>query len=390
MLKQNFKSHSTNYKTETIEPMKKIFLFVAIASIIAACGTPDKNAELQKLKQEYATLGAKIQALEAEIGSTDSTNNNKNVQVTELQPTTFIHYIDVQGSIDAQQSVEIQPQMPGLVARVLVTEGQTVQAGQLLAELDNSIANASLTALQPQYDLALELYNRQKRLWEQKIGAEVNYLQAKTQKESLEKNMNTIREQIELSQIKSPISGVVDVVNLKVGQYAAPSPIAAIRVVNLGSLKVKSTLAESYINQVKKGNETKINFPDLGTEITSSVTHVAKTIDPLTRTFVVESAITGDLTNYRPNMVGVIKIVDYKNDNAFIVPLNNIQNSESAQYVYIAVNEGGKTIARKKEVQVGKTYNGTAEIIGGLAQGDKLITAGQFDMVDGMAINIKK
>ena len=370
--------------------MKKIFLLFAIASIFAACGETDKNAQLQKLKQEYASLGAQIQALEAEIGNSDSTNNNKNVQVTELQPTPFVHYIDVQGSIDAQQSVEIQPQMPGLVAKVLVTEGQSVQAGQLLAELDNSVAQASLNALQPQYDLALELYNRQKRLWEQKVGSEVNYLQAKAQKESLEKNMNTIREQIQLSQIKAPISGVVDVVNIKVGQYAAPGPIAAIRVVNLGSLKVKSTLAETYINQVKKGNETKIQFPDLGTEITSSVTHVAKTIDPLTRTFVVESAITGELTNYRPNMVGVIRIVDYKNDNAFTIPLNNIQNSENAQYVYIAVNEGGKTIARKKEVQVGKTYNGTAEIIGGIAAGDKLITAGQFDMVDGMPINIKK
>jgi len=370
--------------------MKKIFFLFAIAAIFAACGETDKNAELQKLKQEYASLGAKIQALEAELASTDSTNNNKNVQVTELQSTPFIHYIDVQGSIDAEQSVEIQPQMPGLVSKVLVTEGQSVQAGQLLAELDNSIANATLTAIQPQYDLALEVYNRQKRLWEQKVGSELAYLQAKTQKESLEKNMNTIREQIQLSQIKAPISGVVDVVNLKVGQYAAPSPIAAIRIVNLGSLKVKSTLAETYISQVKKGNETKISFPDLGTEISSTVTHVAKTIDPLTRTFVVESSITGDLSNYRPNMVGVIKIVDYKNENAFVIPLNNIQNSENGQFVYIAALEGGKTVARKKQVQVGKTYNGAAEIIGGLAQGDKLITAGQFDMVDGMPINIKK
>jgi RND family efflux transporter MFP subunit len=264
-----------------------------------------------------------------------------------------------------------------------------VQAGQLLAELDNSIASAQLVSLQPQFELAADLFNRQKRLWEQKVGSEVQYLQAKASKESIEKNLNVLREQIEMAQIKSPISGVVDYVSLKVGQYAAPSFDPAFRVVNMNQLKVKSMLAESYIAQVKKGDPVSLYFPDAQLELTANLSHVAKVIDPMTRTFVVESKLTGNIANLRPNMVSVMKIVDYKNDNAFVIPINLIQNAQNTQYVYIVVKENGKNIARRKTLQVGKTYNSQAEILGGLAPGDKLITTGYLDVTDGTEVSVK-
>lgn len=369
--------------------MKKILSLLALITLLASCGEKDKNEILKELKKEQALLSAKIQTLEAEINSADSSADKKVVLVTEIQPSSFQHFIDVQGLVDAEQNVAIQPQMPGLVTKVLVAEGQMVQAGQLLAELDNSIASAQLVSLQPQFELATDLFNRQKRLWEQKVGSEVQYLQAKASKESIEKNLNVLREQIEMAQIKSPISGVVDYVSLKVGQYAAPSFDPAFRVVNMNQLKVKSMLAESYIAQVKKGDPVSLYFPDAQLELTANLSHVAKVIDPMTRTFVVESKLTGNIANLRPNMVSVMKIVDYKNDNAFVIPINLIQNAQNTQYVYIVVKENGKNIARRKTLQVGKTYNSQAEILGGLAPGDKLITTGYLDVTDGTEVSVK-
>lgn len=369
--------------------MKKILSLLALIILLAACGEKDKKEILKELKKEHGILSAKIQTLEDEINNADSSSSKKVVLVTEIQPTSFQHFIDVQGLVDAEQNVAIQPQMPGLVTKVLVAEGQTVQAGQLLAELDNSIASAQLISLQPQLDLATDLFNRQKRLWEQKVGSEVQYLQAKAGKESLEKNLNVLREQIDMAQIKSPISGVVDYVSLKVGQYAAPSFDPAFRVVNMNQLKVKSQLAESYIAQVKKGDPVALYFPDAQLELTANLSHVAKVIDPMTRTFVVESKLTGNTANLRPNMVSVMKIVDYKNDAAFVIPVNLIQNAQNTQYVYIVVKENGKNIARRKTLQVGKTYNSQAEILGGLAPGDKLITTGYLDVTDGTEVSVK-
>jgi RND family efflux transporter MFP subunit len=328
--------------------------------------------------------------LEAEIAATDTSAKVvkiKDVKVTAVQPTGFRHYIDIQGAVDAEDNVAVQPLQPGKVMRILVNEGDQVKAGQLLAELEHDIQTKQLNSLQPQLDLAKDMFARQQRLWDQKIGSEMQYLQAKTQKESIEKQMETLQEQIDMSLIKAPIAGTVDHVGLKIGQIAMSMTVEpAFRIVNLSNLKVKGEIAEAYASKVKKGNPVLLHFPDLNKDVTANISFVERVIDPLTRTFTTEANLSGDNSEYHPNQVVILKVVDYENTAAFVIPINSVQNSSTEQFVYIAEQEGDHFIARKRLVQVGNTYDGNAEILAGLNANDQLITSGQFDLADGVQI----
>lgn len=368
--------------------MKQIFAIFTAVVLLASCGQPDPKAELAKLKAEKTQIEEKIKALEEEIAKTDTTKAGKikDVIVTAIAPSSFKHYIDVQGIVDADENVSIMPTMAGNVTKIYVNEGDNVKAGQLLAEIDNDIYVKQLNSLQPQLTLATDLFNRQKRLWDQKIGSEVQFLQAKTQKESIEKQIETIQEQIELTRIKSPINGTVDYVGLKLGQLAAPGAMPAFRVVNMNKLKVKANISETYASRVKKGNPVALYFPDLNKEIPSTVSFAARVIDPMTRTFVTEASLSSASGEFHPNMIAILKVIDYQNDSALVVPINLIQNSENESFIFTAEIKDGKKIARKKAVTIGRVYNGNAEITSGLNDKDLIITTGASDLADGIEI----
>jgi membrane fusion protein, multidrug efflux system len=370
--------------------IRVLSVFLLTALVLTACGSKDKRAQLESLKAKYAELGEQIKSLETEIAGSDTSTKVvkiKDVVVTEMIPALYRHFIDVQGMVDASESVNVMPLMTGRVMRILVKEGDAVKEGQMLAELDYDLYTKQLNSLQPQLTLAKDLYERQQRLWDQKIGSELQVLQAKTQKESLEKQMETIRETIDMNIIKSPISGTVDLVSLKVGQLAGPMAMEpAFRVVNLAGLKVKGEIAEAYAAKVSKGNAVMVHFPDLNANVDAKITFVERVIDPMTRTFTAEAALTGDNSTYHPNMVAILKVIDYEKADAITLPINTIQTVGSEQFVYVASLEGGQNIARKRIVTVGTSYDGQAEITSGLAPNDKVVTAGQLDLVDGMAI----
>lgn len=370
--------------------MKNILTLAILVIALASCGGGDKKAELEKLKAKYAELGEKIKNLETELAAADTTTKPlkvKDVIVSVVTPTHFKHFIDVQGSVDADENVAIQPLMAGKVIRVSVKEGDYVKAGQVLAEIEHDIYIKQLNALQPQLQLAKDAFDRQQRLWDQKIGSEMQYLQAKTQKESIEKQAETIKEQIDMHFIKAPITGTVDFVGIKVGQLASNmSPTPAFRVVNLNSLKVKGQVAEAYASKVKQGNSVRLYFPDLNKDLDAKITFAQRVIDPLTRTFTTEAKLTGETDIYHPNMVAVLKIIDYENTNAITLPINVIQTSNNESFVYLAVVKGNKVEAKKQLIQVGRTYNGQAEILSGLAPNDKVVVTGQLDLADGMNI----
>jgi membrane fusion protein (multidrug efflux system) len=372
-----------------LNQMKAVFMIAAVFVLAACGGKPDKKAELEKMKTEHAELGTKIKALEQELAALDTNKSTKvkDVMVTEIQPSVFRHYIDVQGMVDANEAVDIRPLMAGKVMRVMVKEGDNVSAGQTIAEIDHDVYTKQLNSLKPQIDLANELFNRQKRLWDQKIGSEIQFLQAKTTKESLEKQAETLQESIDLSLVKSPINGTVDFVGLKIGELAsAQTQEPAFRVVNLSGLKVKGEIAESYASKVKKGNDVLLHFPDLNREINAKISFVEKMIDPMTRSFTTEAALTGDNSELHPNMVAVMKVIDYENSSALVIPINALQSVNDEHFVFVAVIEGNKTVAKKSVVQVGNTYDGKVEILSGLSSNDKIVTSGQLDLVDGMQI----
>jgi membrane fusion protein (multidrug efflux system) len=369
--------------------ISKIAASLGLAAVLlTSCGSKDKNAELNDLKAKRSELDGQIASLEKELGITNAAKTRK-VVTTDVVTAPFKHCIEIQGTVDAENNVVVAPQIPGLVTKIYVNEGDAVQAGQLLAETDNSAYAAQIAAIQPQLELAKDVFLRQERLWEQKIGSEVQYLQAKTQVDALTKQISAIQAQIELTKVKAPISGVVDHIGARVGQFAtAQNPDPCFRIVNLASLKVKSEVAETYANKVKKGNKVMLYFPDISTEIEGSISFTAKFISPMSRTFTAEASLSGSNEMLRPNMVSIMKIVDYENPAAILAPLNIIQNENNMQYVYVAVNENGVLTARRRAITVGQVYAGNAELTSGLSIGDKLIITGYAELTEGMAIEL--
>jgi RND family efflux transporter MFP subunit len=369
--------------------ISKIAASLGLAAVLlASCGSKDKAAELNDLKAKRSELDGKISALEQELGITNAAKARK-IITTDVVTSPFKHCVEIQGTVDAENNVVVAPQIPGLVTKIYVQEGDAVQAGQLLAETDNSAYAAQIAAMQPQLELAQDVFLRQQRLWDQKIGSEVQFLQAKTQVDAMRKQISAIQAQIELTKVKSPISGIVDHVGARVGQFAtAQNPDPCFRIVNLSSLKVKSEVAETYANKVKKGNKVLLYFPDISTEIEGSISFIAKFISPMSRTFTAEATLSGSNEMLRPNMVSVMKIVDYENPAAILAPLNLIQNENNLQFVYVAVNENGVLTARRRAVTVGQVYAGNAELTSGLSVGDKLITTGYAELTEGMAIEL--
>ena len=365
---------------------------IAIAGVLAACSaaTPDdKKAQLEKLKKQEQEITKQIQQLETEIAQTNpdstATVKSKEVSVTELAPRKFDHYVQTQGSVDAEDNILVSAKSPGVVTSVYVKEGQQVSKGQVLAQIDNSVIIRSIEAQKSQLELAKTVFERQKNLWDQKIGTEVQYLQAKTNKESLEKQLESLNEQNDMMRIKAPISGTVDEVAIKIGENIAPG-MPAVRVVNTSDLKLIANVSEAYVTNIRKGNAAVINIPELKKEISAKVTFVGKTIDPLSRTFPVEIKLPSD-GDLRPNMTGVLKVIFHSEPSTIVVPVNVVQEVNKEKIVFVAETNGKQTVARKKVVTVEGVYDNLAQVKG-LKAGEKVITFGYQGLNDGQVIKI--
>jgi membrane fusion protein (multidrug efflux system) len=363
--------------------MKKT-LYLAAVVFLASCGgskPKDQKTELEELKQQRTEINNKIASLEASIGS-KATPEVNDVAVMEVKQEPFKSFVEVQGRIDAEENVQVNPEMPGVVTSVNVHIGQNVGRGQVLAQIDDIILRQNISQLQTQIDHATDLYNRQKNLWDQKIGTEVAFLSAKAQKDGLEKQMAVLRSQLDMYKIKSPISGTIDQMDLKVGQAVMPGA-SGIRVINANNLKVKALVAESYAGRVNQGGQVTIILPDVPDTLNAQVSFVSKIIDQVSRSFSVEVRLPSR-SAFRPNMLAILRITDYKNDKAITIPLNVIQKAETGDYVFIA--ENGK--AKRVNIKTGKYADGKAEILSGLKAGDQLIIKGMQDLDDGDTIKI--
>ena len=371
-----------------------IIIAALMALTLAACGGGDNNSlagkreELTKLKSEQSATEAKIKALEGEMGKLDTTAVREDravaVTVSPVANENFKHYVEVQGSVDAKNTVMVSPKSGGVLTAVYIKEGDNVRQGATLAKVDNSIMQESIAEVQNQLALANTVFEKQSRLWEQKIGTEIQYLQAKNNKESLEKKITTLNTQLGQSNITAPISGVVDQVIAKVGEMAAPgSPVA--RVVNLSNLKIVAKVSDSYVATVKKGDEVIVKFPDLDQEYKARITFVSTTVDPLSRTFRIEANLPST-NSIKPNMLATVQINDATKKDALVIDQNVVQNTENGTVVYVAENDGGKKIAKSRVVKTGLSYNGQIEILAGLKAGDQLITQGYQDVADGQAV----
>jgi RND family efflux transporter MFP subunit len=373
----------------------KLVVLTILTYWLAACSgekQPDtleaKRAALAQYKTEQGALADKIKTLEAEIAKLDpqveDETKAKSVTVTPLLAGTFQHFVEVQGTVDALNNVLVTPQMGGAVTAVYVREGDFVKQGAVIARVDDSILKQSMEELKNQQSLATTLFEKQKNLWDQKIGTELQYIQAKNNVEALERRMATLNTQMSQTRILSPIGGVVDKVNVKVGEMAAPG-MGVVRVVNLSSLKIVAKVADTYAASVKKGDMVKIKFPDINQEYTARVNFVSTTVDPLSRTFTIEAKLPAN-NAIKPNMLAQVLINDVTKNNTLVIDQNLVQSTERGMVVYVAVEEGGKKLARSKTVTTGQSYNGKIEILDGLAVGDQLITLGYQEVADGQTI----
>ncbi len=374
----------------------KSFLIIALAAgFVLGCGQKkpetlaEKKEALTKLKAQQIELAGQIKSLETEVATADPKKaaeaKIKEVAVTVLQPSTFRRFVEVQGTVDAKNNVQVNPKMGGIITAMYVKEGDAVQAGSVIARVDDALMRESMAEVQNQLSLAVTVFERQSNLWKQQIGTEIQYLQAKNNKEGLERRLATLKTQIGQTAVTSPISGVVDQVSAKVGQTAAPG-LGLVRVVNLARLKIVVKVADTYAGSIRKGDALTVVFPDVNKTIRTTISFVAATVDPVSRTFTIEGTLPSDKA-LKPNMLAQVRINDLTKPNTLVIDQNLVQNTEKGQLVYVAETVGNKKVAKARTVQAGLSYNGQIEIKTGLKTGDQLITAGYQDVTDGQPIN---
>jgi membrane fusion protein (multidrug efflux system) len=409
-----------NYKIKDMQKIISVALVASLVLLIAACGGKaakdkkgelgDLKVELEKKKKEKNALDDEIRKLEDQIGKSDPTSvqAQKLVAVDTLNLQDFAHYIELQGKIDADNVAYVSPAgQGGVVKAVYVKSGSHVNKGQVILKLDDVLARQGVIAAQQQAGVlkarlaqAQTIYERRQNLWKQNIGAEVEVINAKAEADAVrsqlraaESQVASAQEQLSQSNVTAQISGTIDEVNVKVGEFFSPQsaavPTSGIRIVNNSSIKIVSEVPENYISRVKKGDSVQVVVSETGRPYRSVISVVGASIDPKTRSFNAEAKLPSDPL-LKPNQLASMKILDYKAKAAVTVPVNVVQTDEKGKYVYVIEKSGDKWLVKKKIVIVGESYNGTIEIKSGLTTGDVIITDGFQTVYDGQSVIISK
>jgi RND family efflux transporter MFP subunit len=399
-----------------MKKVTQISIAIFATFLIASCGDSkkdgtaniaDKKAAIEKLKADRTKSDEEIKKLQAELEKIDtSAANASKVKLVSVSPVTvqnFNHYIDLQGKVDAENISYISPRMgPAQVKAVYVTQGQYVKKGQLLLKLDDAIMRQSVTAAKQQLEgiktqlgFAKNIYQRQQNLWKEGIGTEVQLITAKTNVTSLENQLSaageqvkTIQEQLNTANVYSDVNGVADVVAIRVGEtfsgMGASGP--QIKIVNTSSLKVVTNVPENYLTRIHKGSPVEITIPDANKKISSTISLISQSIDPLQRGFIAEAKIPYDGI-LKPSQSAIVKILDYAAPNAIVIPVNVIQSDETGKYVYVLTkSSNGKSTAHRVVVTIGEVYGENVEIKAGLKAGDQLITEAFQNLYEGQTI----
>ena len=395
----------------------KQYLIISTAALmlLSSCGNSkkegnavlnDKKIELEKLKGKKDSIDGVITSLEKEINKLDTsfTPKAKLVAVQVLAATEFAHYIELQGRVDAENVSFITPRGgPGQVKAIYVKQGDRVKKGQLLLRLDGAIveqnviaAKQGLESIKTQLSYAKNIYQRQKNLWDQGIGTEVQLITAKNNVATLENQLaanqegiKTVQEQSKTSMVYSDVNGIADIVTVKLGELFGAPGSGVIKIVNNSVLKVVSNIPENYLGTVSKGSSVIVQMPDVNKTINTTVSFVGASIDIINRGFVVEAKLPGDPA-LKPNQIAIMKIKDYAAANTISIPLNTLQNDEKGKFVMVATSDNGKIIAHKRMVNIGLLNGDVLEIKTGLKVGDTLITEGFGSLYEGELLIVNK
>jgi RND family efflux transporter MFP subunit len=386
--------------------MKNISYFLFLAILLTACGGSNEKSVTEliaegnletirerknEISEAYKNLGQEIKQLDSAIAAQTGEGNPPLVSAITAKTEKFDHFLELQGDVTTKQNVLIYPEMQGTLQRVYVKEGQQVSKGQLLASIDDGGMASQLSQLETQADLAKTTFERQERLWNQKIGSEIQYLQAKTTYEAAQSAVKQIKSQLGKSTIRAPFSGIIDNVIKDQGTVVAPGPGSEVfRIVNLSDMYIAIDVPETYLGDIKKGNSAIVYFPVLGDTLISEIRQTGNFINPGNRAFKVEVAVPNRNNTIKPNLTAKVSLNDYSSEAAVLVPQGIIsENAEGQQYLYIASDRTeDKATAKRRIITTGRTQGNMVEVLSGITAGDLLIKEGARSVKDGQSVQI--
>ncbi|MFY7757754.1 MAG: efflux RND transporter periplasmic adaptor subunit [Flavobacterium stagni] len=379
--------------------MKKYITLVLATTLLVACGKKeDASGNIDALieAKNAKELQLKKAALQADINKIDAALTEMNVKVDEalvsvqaVKDTVFNHYLEVQGNVDTKENILIQPEFSGTLVSLNAKAGQRVSKGQVLGRVDDAGLSQQLASLENQYALAKTNFDRQKNLWDKKIGSEMQYLQAQTNMITAQKGVAQLKAQLAKTIIRAPFTGTIDEVFVEKGQVVSPSAQGLMRIVNVSNMYVSTTVPETYVGKLKVGTEVDVFLTSLGKTYKGKVRQVGNFINPSNRSFGIEVTVPNPQGLLRPNQVAKLRIIDYVNKKALVVPTNVIQKDANGEsYVYVASEVNGKTAkAKKVVVKTGQSSDNFTEILSGLAAEELIVTDGVNTISEGMKLN---
>ncbi len=378
--------------------MRKIILITALSLSLFSCAKKENTASIddlikskntKELQAKKALIQADLAKIDGALATLDVKKEEALVAVQTVKDTLFNHYLEVQGSVNTKENILIQPEFSGTLTTLNVKAGNHVTKGQVLGRVDDAGMSQQLANAENQYALAKTTFERQKNLWDKKIGSEIQFLQAQTQMVSAQKSVAQIKAQLAKTVIKAPFTGTIDEVYVEKGQVVSPNAQGLMRIVNLGNMYVSTTIPETYIGKLKVGTEVDVFLTSLNKTYKGKVRQVGNFINPSNRSFAIEVAVPNPENLLRPNQVAKLKIIDYVSKNAVVVPTNVVQeDGKGNKFVFTATQINGKTgIAKKVVVKIGKSSDNVTEIVSGLSAKDIIVTEGVNTISEGMKLN---
>lgn len=373
--------------------MNKILTITAFTLVIFSC-TPEKEgldkliSERDALQTQFDEISNQLSALNAKIEALDTTKRHILITTIPVKQDNFTHFFEVQGNIEADKNVLLYPEMGGVIRNILVVEGQKVKKGDVLVDLDTELVELSIKEIETSLELATTTYERQKRLWDQKIGSEMQYLQAKNQKETLENNLASLKAQLRKNRVVAPFSGVIDEIFPKEGELTSPQT-RILRLVNLDKVYVKADVSEAYLGKVAKGTEVEVFFPAFNKSIQAAIDMTGNFINPNNRTFKINVNIDNEDSFVKPNLMAYVKIKDFEQADGIIVPERLIQEMPNgSKFIYVAEKGTGVTKVSKTDIEIGLSYNNETLVISGLNANNILVDKGARSIKDGQTVQV--
>lgn len=366
-----------------------LIAILSVSALLVSCGkrNPGRDAEkqLEQYLKQQAELSAKIEALK-QSGDLETRTTDVPVVLETIEPAVFRHFFQASGTVTPIREAFISPEMSGQIREITVSEGQRVSRGQVLARLNTDVISGNMAEVKTQLQLARDVFERQKRLWEQKIGSEMQYLQAKNNLSALEDRLKTLEAQLDMAIIRSPIDGVVEKIQQKKGELAMPG-MQLMYVVSLNPLLVKADISESHAGAIRVKEPVQLRFsayPDM--IINTTISRVGNVVNKNNRTFEIEVQVDNPNNLLKPNMVAIIDINDFTAENSLIVPSKVIREDLKGKYLYVAANENGQLVARKRYITTDRLYLDTSRISEGLSAGEQIIVQGFNRVSDGTIV----